>query len=184
MKEKIQQTATTMFYRNGFKTVSVDDICSALGIAKKTFYQLYSNKDLLVRETVESAFSRLYSSLKETLMPEDAVGGLKIFDNHLLDFLKIFYPALISDLKRYYHEAYQIFVEQREKLIAYLVAILELGKRQGAFRKNLDARIIADLRFHELETILSRGVELKTPEWNRSHKALFEHYLAGLGSRN
>lgn len=180
MRKKIQQTATTMFFRNGFKTVSVDDICFAIGIAKKTFYLLYSNKDELIQEVIQTAFADLYGNLREELMPRDAIGRLKLFDDHLLEFLKVFYPALIADLKRYHHNAYQIFVDKREKLIAYLVAILELGKRQGVFRKHLDSRILADLRFSELETIFSKRVELKLADWDRSQKELFDHYLAGL----
>jgi AcrR family transcriptional regulator len=169
-----------MFFTNGFKTVSVDDICLAIGIAKKTFYLLFSNKDELIQEVIQTAFADLYGNLQEELMPDDAVARLKLFDNHLLEFSKVFYPALIVDLKRYHHDAYQIFIERREKLITYLATILELGKRRGTFRKHLDSRILAELRFSELETIFSKRIELKLADWNRSQKELFDHYLAGL----
>lgn len=180
MKKKIQQTATAMFFRDGFKTVSVDDICLAMGIAKKTFYLLYTNKDELIREVIHTAFTDLYSNLREELMPRDAIARLKLFDDQLLEFLKVFYPVLVRDLKRYSHDAYQIFADKREKLIAYLAAILELGKRQGVFRKHMDSRILAELRFSELETIFSKRIELKLADIHRSQKELFDHYLAGL----
>lgn len=173
-----------MFYSNGFKNVSVDDICHAIGIAKKTFYLSYSNKDELVQEFVEAAFSSLYNSLQEKSMPKDVISRLKAFDNHMVEFLKIFYPVLISDLRRYYDESYHIFVDKREKLVAHLAAILDDGKRQGTFRVGIDSRILAELRFNELDTIFSKRAELKIANWNRSHKALFEHYVAGLVLRN
>lgn len=184
LKKRIRQTATTMFCRNGFKTVSVDDICYALGIAKKTFYLLYVNKDDLVREFVETSFSNLNNSLHEHVTQEDAVSRLKIFDHHLAEFLKIFYPVLVSDLKRYHDASYQIFLDKRANLMACLAAIIELGKRQGLFRGNLDAGILAELRFGELEIIFAKRTELKVSDWNRSHRELFEHYVAGLISHN
>ena len=105
---------------------------------------------------------------------------MKLFDGYLADFLKIFYPVLISDLIRHHNEAYQIFIHHRMKLVGYLVAIIELGKQQGAFRENLDSQILAELRFNELETIFSRRHEVGLGDLYRSQRELFDHYLGGL----
>jgi AcrR family transcriptional regulator len=179
-KNRIRQAANTLFCSGGLRGVSIDDICRSIGIAKKTFYLFYANKDDLVQEFIEGSFLKIHQTLQENLVPPEAIQKLKIFDGHLADFLRIFYPVLIADLRRYHDAPYQIFIHNRKKLVGYLVAIIELGKQQGAFRENLDSLILAELRFDELERIFSRRNEVGLGDLYRSQRELFEHYLAGL----
>jgi hypothetical protein len=55
-----------------------------------------------------------------------------------------------------------------------------MGKGQGAFRADMDAQILAELRFHEIESLLSQRSEIALQELHRQQHQLFEHYLAGL----
>ena len=53
-KKDILKTASGLFSKYGLKSVSIDDICSGLGISKKTFYNYFKHncnniKDLLMR---------------------------------------------------------------------------------------------------------------------------------------
>ncbi|MBP6284960.1 MAG: TetR/AcrR family transcriptional regulator, partial [Paludibacteraceae bacterium] len=38
IKQEILKTAANTFFKNGIRSVSVDDICDELRISKKTFY--------------------------------------------------------------------------------------------------------------------------------------------------
>ena len=59
MKEKIINKAKEMFLRLGFKSITMDDIASEIGISKKTIYKYFSNKDILIENTIELAFSEV-----------------------------------------------------------------------------------------------------------------------------
>ena len=48
----IIQKATSLFFRYGVRSVSMDDLSRELGISKKTLYQVIGNKDSLVHECV------------------------------------------------------------------------------------------------------------------------------------
>ncbi|HEY8934046.1 MAG TPA: TetR/AcrR family transcriptional regulator [Cyclobacteriaceae bacterium] len=179
-KNRILHAADTIFCRHGLRAVSIDKICHSIGIAKKTFYLCFASKDALVEEFVEGAFSKIHHALREDSLPLEAIQRLKVFDRHLADFLKMFYPTLIFDLKRYHHDTYQTFLSNRTKLMMDLVDIIELGKLQGVFRNTLYSSLLAELRFNELETIFSQRFEIELDDLNRNHQELFEHYLAGL----
>lgn len=62
----------------------------------------------------------------------------------------------------------------------HLATIIESGKQQGTFRKNLDTLILAELRFNELETMCSQRNEVGLLDLYRSQQEVFDHYLAGL----
>lgn len=59
MKEKILQYAADKFLSHGFKSVTMDDIASEMGVSKKTLYQHFSNKTALVKETVTFVMSNI-----------------------------------------------------------------------------------------------------------------------------
>ena len=56
MKETVLKKSLELFIRNGFKTVTMDDIAKELGISKKTIYLHFSAKDELVKATVDYVF--------------------------------------------------------------------------------------------------------------------------------
>lgn len=43
-KEKIESTAKELFFAQGIKKTSIDEICRKAGTSRKTFYTMYSNK--------------------------------------------------------------------------------------------------------------------------------------------
>lgn len=47
-KDKIIQIAGELFWKHGFKKVSIDEICKKSQVSRKTFYTYYENKNALV----------------------------------------------------------------------------------------------------------------------------------------
>jgi AcrR family transcriptional regulator len=117
-KKKILQVASKMFIRSGLRSISVDDICHSIGIAKKTFYLIYDNKEELVRDFIQAFFSMLFRELQQNATSADAIERLKIFDAYLVDRMMRVNPVILSDLRRYHDSTYQIFIDNHRKLVA------------------------------------------------------------------
>ena len=47
-KEQIEQKALELFWKHGFKKVSIDEICKKANVSRKTFYTFYGNKNALI----------------------------------------------------------------------------------------------------------------------------------------
>ncbi|MDD5185790.1 MAG: TetR/AcrR family transcriptional regulator, partial [Paludibacter sp.] len=47
-KEQIEQIATELFWKHGFKKVTIDEICKKANVSRKTFYTFFENKTALV----------------------------------------------------------------------------------------------------------------------------------------
>jgi AcrR family transcriptional regulator len=47
-KEKIEHVARELFFRHGFRKVTVDEICRKAHVSRKTYYSFYENKNALV----------------------------------------------------------------------------------------------------------------------------------------
>lgn len=58
MREKILTNAAELFLTYGFKSITMDDISSHLGISKKTIYQHFENKTILVEAVTLFTFEK------------------------------------------------------------------------------------------------------------------------------
>ena len=54
LKERILKTAMELFATHGVKAVKMDDIAASLGISKRTLYEIYENKEVLLLAGVKS----------------------------------------------------------------------------------------------------------------------------------
>ena len=59
MKEKIIVKSNELFLNFGFKSVTMDEIASALGVSKKTIYKCFNNKTALVTSVTEHIFNNI-----------------------------------------------------------------------------------------------------------------------------
>ena len=140
MKEKIINKAKEMFLRLGFKSITMDDIASEIGISKKTIYKYFSNKDILIENTIELAFSEV----QEIIIKIENLNLNAIEENFEIKrmFREMFKSAESSpiyQLKKHYPEIY-------DKVLSMQVSVCEdcfrqnitKGIREGLYRENLD----------------------------------------------
>ena len=52
LKERIIATATEAFTTKGIKSITMADIAAALGISKRTLYEVFEDKETLLREVI------------------------------------------------------------------------------------------------------------------------------------
>ena len=68
MNQKIIETATEMFLTHGFKSVTMDEISSKMGISKKTIYHHFENKNDLVEATTLRLFETISKGVDEIML--------------------------------------------------------------------------------------------------------------------
>ncbi len=149
MKDKIIETAKDMFLSFGFKSVTMDDLASEMGISKKTIYAHFQNKTKLVEATTDHLFCTISDGidaiLEEKKGPIEELYAIKAFVMfHLKDDktspqyqLQKYYPKIHNDLK----------VRQFETMQECIIDNLEKGIKTGIFRENIDVEIMSRIYF-------------------------------------
>lgn len=143
LKERILDTAMKAFAEQGVKAVKMDDIAAALGISKRTLYEIYDTKEQVIFEGL-----RRYHRMKT-----ERITAFAQDSNHdVLDMIIFLYqsfiketgnlkPAFYDELGRYpVIEAY--LEEQRQKNMNDFKDFLQRGVAEGFFRKEIDYDII------------------------------------------
>lgn len=133
--------AAKLFFKFGIRSVSIDDICKAMGISKKTFYVSFDTKDALVEVLVEQAKSHMHAHFCSTFMSDDVGEWLRCLaqvgekDDH--DIRNV--PQLVFDLQKYYPSLFanyqQYAIESQKECLQHT---LEAGKKQGFIRTDLN----------------------------------------------
>lgn len=60
-------TAHDLFFRFGFKRVSVEEICSTANVSKMTFYKHFKNKNELIKEFINDLYVQAFKEYYEIM---------------------------------------------------------------------------------------------------------------------
>lgn len=148
--------AQEMFMRVGIRSVSMDDIARELGRSKKTLYQFFPNKDVLVNRIMEQYLrsdQALLLDFRKT--SSDAIEEWYKILNHNCRFLSSMNPYVIFDLRKYHAEAWNMFVDYKHNVIRKAVRDnLKRGKREGLYRADMDENILSGIYVLKIEVLV------------------------------
>ncbi len=111
VKSKIINAAWRLFYDNGYKNTTVEDIVKESGTSKGSFYHYFKDKDSLLMSSLSVLFDEKYEELKETI-PDNMnafekliflnQGVFEMIENRIaLDLLaKLYSIQLVSQTER------------------------------------------------------------------------------------
>ena len=154
LREKITETANTLFQTHGIKEVKMDDIAATLGISKRTLYQLFKDKEELLYESIRYSHKQSVEQAKQLIRnAKDTMDVILSLYNLYLGQLKMMNKNYFRELKKY-----PKVVEEREKKSRQnenkVKAWLESGIKEGIFRE--------DTNFEVLLYILKENIEFIT----------------------
>ena len=140
MKDKIINKAKEMFLKLGFKSITMDDIACEMCISKKTIYKYFSNKDILIEESIQM----VHKEINETIDKIVAQNFNAIEENFEIKrmFKEMFKSAESSpiyQLKKHYPEIYdKVLNMQVEVCVRCFKDNIVKGINEGLYRKDLD----------------------------------------------
>lgn len=145
LSRRIIDKATEMFLTKGIKAVKMDDVANDLSISKRTLYEIFCNKEMLLLHCVRR--------LKEER------------DDHFKNFNKLNHHSEIEMILEYYRyqlrrssnvsikfvkelQKYPVVVkwldESKRKEKAVAKSFFEQGVRNGYFREDVNFKLVGD----------------------------------------
>lgn len=182
-RDRILRGAEKLFSRYGIRSITMDEVARHLAISKKTLYQFFPNKDELVyqvaeRHLIEDAKRWINNQDISASALEEAIAISYCLRRELTDM----HPAMIFDLQRLYPRAWGLFEDQKNDLFYKTIkANIARGIREGHYRDNLDADLMARLRFELIKISFDPDVfpHDKFP-LAHLHTQLLDHYIRGM----
>lgn len=138
MEKEIISKATYKFIQFGFKSFTIDDLASDLGISKKTLYNYYPSKEDLIEACLEDLLEKI--SNKAFLKPDGSIIEQVFFAQKcFFDVYKVNSVKPFWELKKYYPKLHKKFDEEFKKYDEkQITEIIQMGLQQGFFREDID----------------------------------------------
>ena len=176
MKDAILLKASELFLTLGFKSVTMDDIASGMGISKKTIYQHFSNKHDLVEATTMHVFHIISEGIDFICnLNKPAIDELLAIKEFAMAKLNNEASSPFYQLQKYFPKvAAQLRKLQFDKVQTCIRHNLKKGIQSGLYRPNIDVEFTARLYFVGVTGIKDQEI---FPETMYSVKEASEKYL-------
>ncbi|NCC10027.1 MAG: TetR/AcrR family transcriptional regulator [Bacteroidia bacterium] len=181
LKVKIITAATEAFALKGIKSVTMDEIAASLGISKRTLYEVFPDKEALLRNCFFKIKKDWDAYFQEVLKRSDNV--LEV----ILDIFKKGLEAMHSMNKRFFEEirkyprVHEMIQRSRMKDSEHAIAFLKLGVEQGLFRSDVNYDIVNILLREQFEILLNTDL-CKDYSFVEVYESIMFTFLRGIST--
>ena len=153
-KEQIEQKAMELFWKHGFKKITIDEICKKANVSRKTFYTFFDNKNALIiylySKTIDQAYVEYDKVIKSDITFSEKLEKLL---NQKIESTQHLSMEFVADL---YHpdagELLTFFNKVIEQSMQFMRNFLIDAQKSG----DIDAQLNIDY----IMFILSKTIEL------------------------
>lgn len=145
LSRRIVEKATEMFMTRGIKAVKMDDVANELSISKRTLYELFSNKELLLLHCVMAMKEAREEHFKhfEKQGPHTEIEMILEFYRFQLRRSSKVSLSFVKELQKY-PSVIKWMDESHEKMKEESKIFFEGGIKNGYFRKDVNYELISE----------------------------------------
>ena len=153
VEERIIEGAEELFLKGGIKSVTMDDIARHLGVSKKTLYLHFQDKNDLVIGLVKKKLKEDEDQMADIIsrsgnVIEEMINMMSCSE----EIVSRINPIVIHDMQKYHPEAWKEFQNFKSSvLVKTMEELLIKGIKQGYIRPEIDVKVMALMRVHQLE---------------------------------
>ena len=143
----IFSVAQNLFFERGIKSVSIEDICTKIGISKKTFYKYFESKEALLLEIAEKYIETERAKIDEIKRKsENAIQELyEIYQMNTIELINL-NSIFIEEIKKSYINVWQLMFNHIEiECPLFIADNLEKGQKKGLYKNDIDIPFIVHL---------------------------------------
>ncbi|BAO55096.1 TetR/AcrR family transcriptional regulator [Nonlabens marinus] len=176
-KDLILKESMDLFLTLGFKSVTMDEIASKIGMSKKTLYAHFKTKASLVHDASLHFCTKVCDGVDAISASESANPIEELYDvkKFVMQQLKGDNTSPIYQLKKYYPEVHKkVELMQFDHMNGCIQKNVQRGMELGLYRDNIDTGFIARMYFIGLQGI--KEITVFPPDQYPVHE-LYDQYL-------
>ena len=180
MKEEIVKRALNDFMQYGFKTFTMDDLASKMGISKKTLYEHFPSKNDLVEAVLDYALDMSCKNVDAFVQGDGSVIE-NVYRNQekVKEIFNINSDRPISELQKYYSKTYErMEIEFAKSDARFIDKLLEKGWKEGLFREDINVNFYKTFysSVQRLRSVANTFPEREFPFWDTIY-TLMEYFF-------
>lgn len=141
---RILKDVAMMFKDSGIRSVTMEHISTELGISKRTLYEIFSDKDDLVKQVIEEGVkahkefcTKAIETSENVIEAIFKIGQLNVEMYHKIN------PIFFDDLRKFHSNIFKKIQEKDGiKDISITKSLFEIGIKDGLFSSDLNIEIV------------------------------------------
>jgi len=185
VEKEILASAAELFLTKGFKSVTMDDLASEMGMSKKTIYTYFKTKTELVNASTEYMFCRIHSGINEIRSKKlNPIIELFTINKFVFKHLKNESSSPEFQLLKYYPKIHAALSQKKFITIhECIVSGIERGKELGLFRTEIDPEMISRFYFFSITEIKNKDLfPEKDFETYEIQQAYLDYHIRGIST--
>lgn len=181
LRERIVVKAMELFRESGIKSITMDDIAASLGISKRTLYEVYRDKETLLKECILKSQLEMTDFLSQVLAKSTNVMEviLMCYQRSIEDFHKT-NKRFFEDIKKY-PKIYELMNNYRDRDSDSTIAFFKMGVEQGIFRSDVNFAIVNLLVREQLDLLMNTDV-CKEYSFLEVYESIMFTYIRGIST--
>lgn len=181
LKERIITTATEAFTSNGIKCITMDDIATKLGISKRTLYEVFADKESLLKECILKVQTDRDRYLQEIY--EQSHNVLEVILAVFQKSIEVFHQTnkrFFEDIKKY-PKIYEMMKDRRDSDSEKTMSFFLSGVEQGIFRADINFAIVNLLVREQFDVLMNTDVCNEYP-FIEVYESIMFTYIRGIST--
>jgi AcrR family transcriptional regulator len=184
-KERIIESASTLFFRNGIKSITMSDIANETGISKRTLYEIFSNKEDLLEACLDFHRAKTENEIERLVLNSENVIDtlMRLYAQHFFQVLSVS-RKIVTDLKKYHPRLYSNSENKRKERIHIFMPLLKKGIEQGLIRGDINFEILLWLLKVQFDAVLLDENSVPTEKYsvNQFLKTIIQIFMRGIAT--
>ena len=179
LRERIITAATEAFTSKGIKSITMDDIAAALGISKRTLYEVFSDKESLLKECILKAQADNY--LQKVF--EQSHNVLEVILAVFQKSIEMFHQTnkrFFEDIKKY-PKVYEMMKNRQDSDSMKTMSFFKTGVEQGIFRSDVNFAIVNLLVREQFDVLLNTDICNEYP-FIEVYESIMFTYIRGIST--
>ncbi len=142
LRERILHSAGELFAAHGIKGITMDQIAASLVISKRTLYEIFSDKEELLKDCLLYHQQEMHAFVTEVFNNAGNVLEviLKVYQRSIEEFHRT-NRRFFEDIKRY-PKVCELLKKGKHKDAESTMAFFRMGVEQGIFRDDINFAIV------------------------------------------
>jgi AcrR family transcriptional regulator len=188
-RDKILESAATLFLEKGYDAISVNDICKHAEVSKGSFYHYFETKQVLFLILMEDWSSNLMQSiLSQPISVDNDLKDVLIKMPYHFDTAFAVVPKGFPILVDFWRQAmgdpaiWKTALEPYRYFTGFFMRIVETGQLNGSIRKDVNSEILARLLVAvAMGYLLEASFDQEKADWSAITSEGLKLLLEGIG---
>lgn len=181
LRERIVVKAMESFTQNGIKSITMDDVAASLGISKRTLYEVFRDKETLLKECVLKNHREMTEFLTDAMAKSTNV--LEVILVCYRRSIETFHKTnkrFFEDIKKY-PRINEMMRHNQEQNSDSTIAFFKMGVEQGIFRDDVNFAIVNLLVREQLDLLMNTEI-CNEYSFLEVYKAIMFTYIRGIST--